>query len=263
MLVGPVRGVLHETRIFVYILGMAKLTPRSTDPLRHEAMKLFAYLPDVSFFVKNRKSEFVFANPAFVEMLGARRLAEILGKTDFAFSPRELAQHFVQDDRQVMRRGQPMASRVELVPNADRSISWHVTTKVPIRNAQGVVIGLAGFTRDLARATVTAGRYQEMSVVMQHMDEHFREPISVPQLATLAHLSVSQFERRFKSLFQVTPLQYLIRLRLNKACQMLVTSTTKIIEVALQCGFYDHSHFIRQFTAAFGLSPTAYRQQHR
>ena len=235
----------------------------SADPLLHESMKLFAFLPDVSFFVKNRKSEFVYANPAFVEMLGARRLEEIRGRTDFDFAPRELAQHFVQDDRQVMRRGKPMVSRVELVPSADRSISWHVTTKVPIRNAQGQVIGLAGFTRDLARATVTAGRYQEMSVVMEHMEQHFREPMTVAQLAALAHLSVSQLERRFKTLFQITPMQYLIRLRLNKACQMLATSTTKIIEVALQCGFYDHSHFIRQFTAILGLSPTAYRQQRR
>lgn len=263
MLAGPAAGVLHETRIFVYIIGMPAPARHTPNPLLHEAMKLFAYLPDVSFFVKNRKSEFVYANPSFVAMLGARRLEELLGKTDFDFSPRELAQHFVQDDRQVMRRGKPMASRVELVPNADRSIGWHVTTKVPIRDATGAVIGLAGFTRDLSRATVTAGRYQEMAVVMEHMDQHFREAISVPQLAALVHLSVSQFERRFRSLFQVTPLQYLIRLRLNKACQMLATGATKITEVALQCGFYDHSHFIRQFTAAFGLSPSAYRKQHR
>jgi PAS domain S-box-containing protein len=226
-------------------------------------MTLFEYLPDVCFFVKNLKSEFVLANPAFVEMLGAGRLDDIVGRTDYDFSPRELANLFVRDDRQVMRSGKPMASRVELVPNADRSISWHVTTKIPIRNNDGEVIGLAGFTRDLTRATVTAGRYREMSVVMEYLDRHFRESIAVRQLASLAHLSVSQFERRFKALFQVTPMQYLIRLRLNKACHMLATSSTKITEVALQCGFYDHSHFIRQFMATYGLSPSLYRKQHR
>ena len=83
------------------------------------------------------------------------------------------------------------------------------------------------------------------------------------ELATIAHLSLSQFERRFKALFQVTPVQYLIRLRLNKAGQLLTSSTAKITDIASQCGFYDHSHFIRQFTRAYGLSPSAYRQQHQ
>jgi len=242
---------------------MPNRQPSDPQPLIHSAMKLFEFLPDVCFFVKNLRSEFVHANPPFVEMLGARRLEDILGKTDYDFSPRELAHHFVRDDRQVMRSGKPMASRVELVPNADRSISWHVTTKVPLWNERGDVIGLAGYTRDLTRATVTAGRYRDMAVVIEHLDRHFPESITVRQLASLAHLSVSQFERRFKALFQVTPMRYLIRLRLNKACQMLATSSTKITEVAVQCGFYDHSHFIRQFTATFGLSPSEHRKQHQ
>ncbi len=232
------------------------------SPLIHSAMKLFEFLPDVNFFVKNLKSEFVYANPGFIEMLGARKLEDILGKTDYDFSPRELANHFVRDDRQVMRSRKPMASRVELVPNADRSISWHVTTKIPVQDARGNVIGLAGFTRDLTRAMETAGRYRDMAVVMEYLDRHFPEPVTVQQLATLTHLSLSQFERRFKALFQVTPVQYLIRLRLNKACQMLAGSSTKITEIAVQCGFYDHSHFVRQFSATFGLSPSAYRRQH-
>jgi AraC-like DNA-binding protein len=254
---------LHETRIFVYIIGMAKVLKKRTTSLIHSAMKLFEFLPDVCFFVKNQKSEFVHANPAFVEMLGARRLQDIIGKTDDAFSPQALATHFVRDDRQVMRSGRPMASRVELVPNADRSISWHITTKIPIRNERGDVIGLAGFTRDLTRATVTAGRYREMAVVMEYMDKHFAESMTVCQLASLVHLSLSQFERRFKALFQVSPMQYLIRLRLNKACHILMTSSTKITEVAVQCGFYDHSHFVRQFTSTFGVPPSSYRQQHQ
>lgn len=225
-------------------------------------MKLFEFLPDVFFFVKNMRSEFVYANAGFVEMLGARRMEDIAGKTDRDFSPRELADHFVRDDRQVMRSGQPMVSRVELVPHADRGIGWHVTTKVPVRDGRGRVIGVAGFTRDLTRSTVTAGRYREMALVMEYMDRHYPESITARELAALAHLSLSQFERRFRALFQVTPMKYLIRLRLNKACQMLAGTSTKITEIALQCGFYDHSHFIRQFSAMFGMPPSAFRRQH-
>lgn len=253
---------MHETRIFVYYFGMSKCLHKDHSDLIHSAMRLFEFIPDVSFFVKNAKGEFVHANPAFVEMLGARQLADILGKTDYDFSPRELANRFVRDDRQVIRSGKPMASRVEQVPNADRSIGWHVTTKVPILNNAGEAIGVAGFTRDLTRAAVTAGRYRDMAVVMDYIEQHYSEPVHARKLAELAHLSLSQFERRFKTLFQVTPIQYLIRVRLNKACRILISSSAKVTEIAIQCGFYDHSHFIRKFTATLGISPTNYRQQH-
>jgi AraC-like DNA-binding protein len=255
--------VLHETRIFVYIFGMTEKTPTVLQPPVYSALKLFDFIPEVCLFVKNRNSEFIYANPAFLAMLGARTLAEILGKTDHDFSPRELADRFVRDDRQVMRTRKPISSRVELVPNYDDIISWHITTKIPIQDEEGEVVGLAGMTRDLNRTDITAGRYKEMAGVMRHMEDHFPEPVTVKDLAAIAHLSLSQFERRFKALFQVTPVQYLIRLRLNKACQILTSTPTKITDIATQCGFYDHSHFIRQFSKAFGLAPSAYRRQHQ
>lgn len=236
---------------------------RGLTPSIHSALALFDFLPDVCFFLKNAKGEFVYANTPFLGMMRARTLAELVGKTDRDFSPRELADRFIRDDRQVMRSGRPMASRVELVQNADNSISWHITTKVPVRNDRGQVIGLAGITRDLHRANVTAGRYRDMAGVMEHMEAHYPEPVTVRALAGIAHLSMSQFERRFKALFQATPVEYLIRLRLNKASHLLTATTTKITAIAAQCGFYDHSHFIRQFTRAYGLSPSAYRRQYR
>jgi len=55
----------------------------------------------------------------------------------------------------------------------------------------------------------------------------------------------------------------LIRLRLNKSCQVLTSTSTKITDIATRSGFYDHSHFIRQFNKTFGLSPSAYRRQHQ
>lgn len=263
MIVGLRSEVLHEMRIFVYIFGMPTGSQSRLSPLLHSAFQIFEHLPDLCFFVKNQRHEFVFANPGFVEMIGARTLADLIGKTDRDFSPRELAERFIRDDKQVMRTGKPMAGRVELVRNSDDSISWHLTTKVPLRDAGGQIIGLAGMTRDLNRAAATAVRYKDMAGVMKHLEQHSHEPLTVGELAAIAHLSLSQFERRFKALFQVTPVQYLIRLRLNKAAQLLSGSTLKITEVATQCGFYDHSHFIRQFSRTFGLSPSAYRRQHQ
>lgn len=249
-------------RIFVYFIGMTSRRHTATQTLLHQAFHLFEHLPDIAFFVKNERSEFVYANASVLAMLGVRSLNEIRGRTDRDFSPRELADRFMRDDRQVLRSGRPITSRVELVRNSDNSISWHITTKIPLRTPSGRIVGLAGITRDLNRVATTAVRYRDMSAVMQHLDKHYAEPLRVGRLAALAHLSVSQFERRFKMLFQITPVQYVIRLRLNKASQQLMASNVKIAEVATQCGFYDHSHFIRQFTRTFGLSPRRYRIQH-
>ena len=235
---------------------------RSRSPLTHPLANLFEFMPDAYFFVKDEKSCFVDATQSFVEMLGARHLSEIVGKSDFDFSPRELAKKFVDDDLAVMRTRTPISNRVEMVPNADGSISWHITSKVPLYDAKGKVKGLAGITQDLRKSASVVNRYGALTEVLEFIDQNFGEPIKIGNLAAIVHLSISQFERRFKSLFQTTPLQYLTRVRINKACLFLTTSDAKITEVASRCGFYDHSHFIRQFSKIIGMTPNTYRQGH-
>ncbi len=260
--------------IFVYIFGMAPLLSnpsqdladeirRSRSPLTHPLANLFELMPDAYFFVKDRKSCFVDANRGFVEMLGARHLSEIVGKSDFDFSPTQLAQKFVDDDNTVMTSRTPIANRVEMVPNADGSISWHITSKVPLYNRAGEVCGLAGITQDLRKSASTVKRYGVMTEVLDYIDTNYGGPIRVADLAALVYLSISQFERRFKAIFQTTPLRYLNRVRINKACSKLVSTEDTITEIASQCGFYDHSHFIRQFARVIGSTPHDYRLQHR
>jgi PAS domain S-box-containing protein len=223
---------------------------------------LLEHLPDVYFFVKNIRSEFVHANAGFVEMLGAHRLDELVGRTDFDFSPRELASNFVRDDRRVMETGRPLANKVELVPNWDGSIRWHVTSKVPLFDGRGAVCGLAGFTRDLHKAGQSLRGYRTFAPVVEHIDAHHAEPLTVAGLAGIANLSVSQFERQMRRLFHVTPIQYLTRVRINHACRRLATTNAKLADVAAACGFYDHSHFTRHFARALGMTPGAYRRLH-
>lgn len=228
----------------------------------HPIAKLFEFMPDVCFFVKDKRGAFISANKNFIEMLGRHHISEVMGKTDYDFFPAQLADNFVRDDRQVMRTGEPVVNRVELVGNADGSISWHITSKVLLHNKRGRVIGVAGFTRDMNKAGTSLKRYGSMSAAMEHISRKYSEPLKITDLAAFAHLSVSQFERRFKAVFQLTPVQYLVKFRINKASCLLRSSNTKITDIATACGFYDHSHFIRQFTKSVGVSPHAYRQTH-
>ena len=220
-------------------------------------------MPGTYFFVKDRESRFVDANQAFVEMLGARHLSEIVGKTDFDFSPQPLAQNFVDDDQSVMKTRTAISDRVEIVANADGSMSWHITSKVPLYDRNGQVKGLAGITKDLKKSASTVKRYGAMTGVLEFIDLNFSEPIKMADLAAIMHLSVSQFERRFKALFRTTPLRYMNRVRINKACLMLAKDNDTITEIASLCGFYDHSHFIRTFSKQIGISPQKYRLAHQ
>lgn len=78
----------------------------------------------------------------------------------------------------------------------------------------------------------------------------------------MVHLSVSQFERRFRKVFQTSPLKHIMRVRIRAASVRLTTTNDTIAAIALDCGFYDHSHFTRNFRKVMGTSPKDYRQQY-
>ena len=220
-------------------------------------------MPDVYFFAKNMRGEFVHANESFVRMVGARSLEDVLGKNDYDFAPADLAIRFVRDDRQVLKTGQPIDRHVELVPNADGSITWHETSKVPLVDRRGRIRGLAGFTRDLHSGEVSWRRFRDLAPVVEYVAKHYAEPCRVSDLAALVHKSVSQFERVFRTAFGISAAKYVQKIRLQQTCRKLATTDDKIVEIAVSCGFYDHSHFTRCFRATFGMSPGAYRKRHR
>ena len=90
----------------------------------------------------------------------------------------------------------------------------------------------------------------------------YEEKIDFRHLARLVPLSISQFDRRFKRLFQLTPQQFLLRVRLNAACQMLASTDRSILQIALRTGFYDQSYFTKHFRRQMGMTPTAYRRKY-
>ncbi len=79
-------------------------------------------------------------------------------------------------------------------------------------------------------------------------------------MAEHARLSPYHFLRCFADLTGATPRQYLLRTRLRRAAMRLKKESTRIIDIALDCGFGDVSNFNRVFRAEFGLSPRSYRR---
>lgn len=233
---------------------------RIHSPLQMQ--ELFNHLPDIYFFAKDRQGRFIMANDLFVHQCGAESEAEILGKNDFDFFPIGRAESYVADDLHVMTTGESIIDRVELAPDPGNSINWFITTKVPLYSSGGDIIGLAGTSRDVARAGLALRPYTEMRQVMEYVRDHYARKIEISELAALVHLSVSQFERRFRSVFQISPLKHVMNVRIRAASLLLTTTNDTIASIAQDCGFYDHAHFTRNFRKTMGLSPREYRKEY-
>jgi PAS domain S-box-containing protein len=224
--------------------------------------ELFDDLPDVYFFVKDREERFMRCNVAFAGLLRARSESEVLGLRDADFFPSALADSYVRDDDCVMTSGAAIVDKVELVRTAEGSINWYSTTKRPVLDARGKVIGVAGLTRDITKMRSSSERFSYWAPVLEAIVNHYAEPLSMPALARKVSLSVSQFDRRFKKRFCTTPRKYLANVRVHAACQLLSSTDLPIAAIAAQTGFYDQSHFTKQFAKVKGTTPAQYRRQH-
>ncbi len=234
----------------------------SADGVTGALLDLFEHMPDIFLFAKDLEGRFTKANRIFVEKCGLKREEELLGLTDFDFFPRHHAEKYVRDDKQVIRTGESMINLIELIIHAGKATDWYSTTKVPVRNSAGEIIGLAGYTRDIKQMESGSRHFLEMGEIFDYVMEHYTETIDMAKLASLVCLSISQFERRFKSLFKISPLKYITMVRIHAACQALAETGERISDIALNNGFYDLSHFNRQFKAQMAMSPSSYRKKY-
>jgi two-component system sensor histidine kinase/response regulator len=115
---------------------------------RNQLRTLMDSLPD-HVFIKDRDSRFVTANAAVLRTLGVDRLEDVVGKTDFDFFARELAEPYYTDEQEIVRTGRPLLNREELLVDAAGQRKWLLTTKVPLRDREGAVVGLVGVSHDI------------------------------------------------------------------------------------------------------------------
>ncbi len=223
---------------------------------------LFENLPNMSFFVKDQQGRFVMGNQSVALICGCSHPHEIVGRTDFDFFPKYIAERFRKDDLEVMNTGERIVHRIEPIACEDGTIRWYSTNKVPIYGRDKTVVGVAGITQHLDRAPVPAPAYMEFSEVITYIHKNYAKSIDVDQLAHMAALSMSQFERRFKSIFQETPMQFILKVRVNEACKSLIQTRKSVSWIAESTGFCDQSYFSKQFIKRMGVTPSEFRRRH-
>ena len=223
-----------------------------------QALMMFDLLPDISFWIKDTQSRVVHANDSYVKRVGYKSLEQLIGKSDYDFSPKHIAKQFIVDDQKVMA-GELVTDRFEMNITKEGGVAWYLTSKKPLLDEQGNIIGSYGVTRHLHKTSETFTGISEIKAPVDYVRNNYKEEVSVEKLAEVAHLSISALERRFKKYLSKTPKQFIREYRLEKARQMLVETRKPIADIAYDCGFSDHSYFSRHFKMMFHELPSQLR----
>lgn len=222
---------------------------------------LFNHLPGISFFAKNKRFQIVCANRHFVESLGCKTEEELIGKEDFDLFPARLAENFRRDDEEILRTGEPQLNIVELFFNRQGIPDWFVTNKLPVFDRKKRVIGIMGTVQSYEGRKQFLQPYLAIDRAVAFIRDHFRERITVEQLAALVHLSSRQLNRKFVESFGLSPQSFIMKLRIQAACEALQDGSLPISHVARDLGFYDQSIFTHHFQKHMGITPLKYQRQ--
>ncbi len=97
--------------------------------------------------------------------------------------------------------------------------------------------------------------------VRAYIDCNLHRTIHIQDLSAVARRSPAHFSRKFKQAVGKSPHAHLVRRRLERACQLMMSSTDPLSEIALNVGFSDQAHLCRLFRQAFGQSPASWRRE--
>jgi len=149
------------------VINGTDASPARTDEILQERLilrTLIDNLPDF-VFVKDAQSRFVILNTACAQQLGASRPEEVLGKSDADFVSPELAAQYLADEQALMRSGQVLHKEEPVQHKPSGEMRWSFTTKVPLRDDTGKIMGLMGIARDITK------RKQAEEALRQSRDE--------------------------------------------------------------------------------------------
>jgi len=148
-----------------FLSGFALLRSRVLAVERRLLRAAVTQAPDY-LYVKDRHSRFIAVNQGVADINGFARPAELQGLTDFSLSPAEHAQKLYDAEQEIMRTGIPVLDLEEQLADGKGELRWFSTSKSPLRDADGNIIGITGVTRDITeRRRLEKTAAQDHSVV--------------------------------------------------------------------------------------------------
>ncbi|HLX61429.1 MAG TPA: ATP-binding protein [Planctomycetota bacterium] len=163
-----------DARMLVRAIRYAIERHRADEALEADRVLLRALidsLPD-QIYVKDYKSRFIVCNQAVAARMGHESPETVVGKSDFDFFPRELAERFFNEEMTVLA-GNPRVNREEPIEIAGES-RWMLTTKVPLRDKSGMIVGLVGINRDITERKLAEDRLVRVLADLKKTNEDLK-----------------------------------------------------------------------------------------
>lgn len=227
-----------------------------------QLLQLVDALHGIHFFVKDHLCRHIAVSQKFAERLGLRSASEMIGRTNYDFYPKLIADKFAIDDEQILHTGQPLLNIVEMLPSACGGFDWITTNKMPLFDKSGRVIGIMGTLQSHGDYFRPWAEGAGVGKAAEYIQRHFHEAVDLEQLTKAAGLSQRHLNRKFHEVFGMSAQEFWINTRIQRACDALTGTSKNIAEIAEEFGFCDQSAFSRQFRQRTGLSPMEYRRRY-
>jgi len=230
-----------------------------TDP--ELLQRVFDALPNAAISIKDAQARYLLVNNTLVLRSGLQRDGLIGLTSDQVF----LATNPGGDEQSlaVVRSNVPVIDRLRMYAAPGGERYWCLVSQYPINDPSGAAIGLISIARDLPRPDEKHNGYRRLLSFSKFVEQHLSQKILIAKVAKHAGISVDALERSTKQVFHLTPKQLLMKMRVDRACWLLEKTDDSITDIAIDCGYSDHSAFTRQFKSATHLTPRSYRASGR
>ncbi len=163
---------------------------RIEEALQKEQQLLEAFMenvPDAIYF-KDKSCRFIRVNSGIVRKFACRSAADVLGKTDFDFFTTEHAQQAYDDEQQVIRTGKPLLRYDEKETWPGGHVTWVSTTKMPLRDSRGKIVGTFGISTDITQRRQAEDALAERTAQLREKHEQIQTDLSIAREFQLAFL---------------------------------------------------------------------------
>jgi PAS domain S-box-containing protein len=137
---------------------------------KHPLHALMDIIPDLIYF-KDRQSHFIRINKALAKLFNLSDPAQAAGKTDFDFFTAEHAQEAYNDEQEIITTGQPLVGKEEKETWQDGHVTWVSTTKMPLCDATGSVVGTFGISRDITNRKLAETENSRLAAIVNSSDD--------------------------------------------------------------------------------------------
>jgi AraC-like DNA-binding protein len=226
-----------------------------------QLLQALEHLPGALFMIKDLDSRYIYMSRALREAINLAQGQEVVGKTDFDLFPKIIAESFRQNDLLVLRHGKTLVNEVHATRFFAAAPKWTFSSKYPLHNRAGKMIGLICINRPYSEVMGRDGELNRLLPAIEHVFRNYADAITIATLAKLCSLSESQFMRIFRQGMKMTAQVFVEQVRMFHAIDAIKHTAQSIARIAQDNGFYDHSAFVKRFKKFTGTTPLSYRRE--